>query len=92
MATIKISHPYTMPKAELVSKLDQLSAEMTSRYQLQCNWRSPECLVFQRSGANGEIVVGDNDLDLTIKLGLMLGAFKSSIEGDIRRFIEGNIT
>ncbi len=91
MANIHITHNYTMPADELRAKLDELASEMTSRYQLQCSWPAEDCMKFQRSGASGEIRIDEGRLALNMKLGLMLGAFKSTIEKDIRKFVTENI-
>lgn len=91
MATIRITHDYTMPADELKVRLDQLAEEMTSRYQLQCSWPAENCMTFKRSGASGEIRVDGGRLSLDMKLGLMLGAFKTTIERDIRKFVADNI-
>jgi len=87
MANIQITHDYTMPADELKAKIDEMAAEMASRYQLQCRWSADNCMKFQRSGASGEIRINDGHLALNLKLGMMLGAFKSTIEKDMKKFL-----
>lgn len=91
MATVKINHRYTMADDELKTQLDKLAAEMDSKFQLACHWQQDNCLQFKRGGASGEIVFKDNQLTLTIKLGLMLSAFKSKIQTDIQKFMHEHI-
>lgn len=91
MANIHITHDYTMPADELKTKLDTLASEMSSRYQLQCSWSGEDCMKFKRNGASGEIKINDGHLALSMKLGLMLGAFKPMIEKDIQKFVVENI-
>lgn len=91
MAKIKLDHNYTIPREELHTKLDELAEEMGSRYQLECKWESDDCISFKRSGAAGEINIDDKQLSLSMKLGMMLAAFKGPIERDIKNFITKNI-
>ncbi|MFA7553400.1 MAG: polyhydroxyalkanoic acid system family protein [Spongiibacteraceae bacterium] len=91
MAEIKITHGYSMRREQLISQLDKLAVEMHSRYQLDCSWKSDSCLAFKRSGASGEVIITDKELLLTIKMGMLLGAFKSTIEQDIKKFLHENV-
>ncbi len=91
MASINISHHFTMPVDALKSQLDTLATEMASKYQLQCQWKSDQCLTFKRSGANGKIIVEGNELLITMTLGFVMGAFKSVIEKDTRKFLDEHI-
>ena len=91
MASIRISHSFTMPAAALKAQLDRLVLDMASKYRLDCRWTADHCLTFKRSGASGEIVISDNQLVLTMTLGLVLSAFKATIEQDIRKFMNEHI-
>ena len=87
MSNIKISHEYTMSQQDLKSKIDELASEMHDRYKVECLWQSDDCLTFKRSGASGEIAIEPTELHFSMKLGLMLGAFKSPIERDVQKFL-----
>lgn len=43
---------------------------------------------FTRSGVKGELIVAPDHFDLHAKLGLLLGAFKSTIEGEIEKELD----
>ena len=43
---------------------------------------------FTRSGVKGQLIVAPDHFDLHAKLGLLLGAFKSTIEGEIEKELD----
>lgn len=91
MANIKIQQEYTVPKGELKPRLELLMDKMAKRYQLDFNWQSDECLSFERSGANGEITITEDEVVFTMTLGMLFGAFKAPIEKEVRQFMTKNI-
>jgi len=88
MASIQIKQAFTMPYDELKEGLDQLAGKLGRQYQLDCNWDSEDCLCFKRSGADGQINIGDQEFELTVKLGMLMSAFKGTIEQEIQGFID----
>lgn len=91
MATITINHPFSMSRQAVTEQLKLFAVDLSKRYQLDCQWQNENCLTFRRSGADGEVRVGDNTLNLELKLGMMLSMFKQSIETDICKFLRENI-
>ena len=87
MASLKITHSFTMSPEDLKAQLDAFATEISSKYQLKCQWQSTNCLSFKRSGVSGEIEIGDTEITLTMKLSMMMGVFKGTIEKDIRKFL-----
>ena len=47
-----------------------------------------ERLEFKRSGANGFIEIGDHELEIEIKLGMLLTPLKSTIETKINDYLD----
>ncbi|WP_101757178.1 polyhydroxyalkanoic acid system family protein [Oceanicoccus sp. KOV_DT_Chl] len=91
MATITIQHEFSLSRDEVKLKLVELAEAMTARYQLNCDWPSEDCLRFKRSGASGEINIQAHSIRFNLKLGLMLTAFKTTIDKDVRQFLQDNI-
>lgn len=63
----------------------QMAAKLEERYQLKSRWLNDDEMEVQRSGIKGRIVLGATEVKVDIKLGLMMGAFKSAIEKEIAR-------
>ncbi|MDJ0928583.1 MAG: polyhydroxyalkanoic acid system family protein, partial [Gammaproteobacteria bacterium] len=69
----------------------EFATRLTDEMQFECNWQSDRCLDFKRSGAEGQINLGDQAVDLSLRLGLMFSALKGPIEKSIHEFIDENI-
>ena len=91
VANIQIKQEFTMPRKELRKEVERLAEAMQEQFQLDCSWRSRDCLDFQRSGAKGQIEIGKNEIELTARLGMLMSAFKGPIESEIRQFISKHI-
>lgn len=88
MASIQIKQAFTMPYDELKEGLDKLADKLGQQYQLDCGWESDERLCFKRSGADGQINIGEQEVDLTVNLGMLMSPFKGTIEQEIQGFID----
>ena len=91
MASIQINKEFTMPEEELKGTLDHLATHLNEMFQVECTWKSDRCLDIRRAGANGELNITDNEVDLNVNLGIMLSPFKGRIEQAISEFINDHI-
>lgn len=62
-----------------------MATKLEERYQLNARWLNNDAVVVARPGINGRITLGENEVRVEIKLGLMMSAFKSTIESEISR-------
>lgn len=91
MSTIEISKAFTMPRDKLREQLDDLAEQLGQELQLNCEWLSDDCLDFRRSGVNGQINISDEEIEMTISLGLLMEFFRGKIESEILAFIDQHI-
>jgi len=91
MSSIQINQPFTMPRAKLRDELDTLAQQLGQDLDLRCEWQSDDCLNFERNGAKGQINIGDEELELTITLGMLLKVFRGTIEQKLYEFIDEHI-
>ena len=83
MTTIRIQRQHDLPPDELRRRLDQLAQALGRELELQHHWEG-ERLVFQRSGASGHITVREGEIELELRLGLLL----RPLQGHIRQAVE----
>lgn len=91
MAGIQIKREFTMPRKKLRKQLDNLAAALEEKWQLHCEWQSKNCLNFSHSSVQGQIEIGKNEFELTAELGLLMSAFKSTIEEEIAKFVDEHV-
>jgi putative polyhydroxyalkanoate system protein len=80
-----------MPRDDLKGELNKLALQLGQELQLDCEWQSDNCLNFKRSGANGQINIGEDNIDLTITLGMLMDIFRGPIEQKLTAFIDEHI-
>ena len=91
MSTIEINKTFTMPRDKLRDQLDDLAERLGQELQLNCEWLSDDCMGFRRSGLNGQINIGAEEIEMTITLGMLMEFFRGKIESEILAFIDQHI-
>ena len=62
---------------------DKLAKDLSAEYKWEKN-----NLVFKRSGASGIVRIGEQQVEVEVKLGLMLSPLKGSIEKSITEYLD----
>ncbi|MDC8785766.1 polyhydroxyalkanoic acid system family protein [Roseateles koreensis] len=65
--------------------------QLEAKFGMDCTvleGKTSDTVAFHRSGVKGELIVAADHFDLHAKLGLLLGAFKATIEGEIQRELD----
>ena len=91
MSVIEITKEFTMPRKKLMGELESLAGELAEQHQVNCEWLSDSCLGFERNGAHGELNIGDEEIELTVKLGMLMAIFRERIQRELEDYIERNI-
>jgi putative polyhydroxyalkanoate system protein len=66
--------------------------QVEAKFDMACTvleGETSDTVAFARSGVKGELIVAADHFELHARLGLLLGAFKSSIEGEIQKELDG---
>jgi putative polyhydroxyalkanoate system protein len=85
VSTISLRQSHNKSPGDMRDLIRQMAAKLEERYQLKSRWLNDDEMEVQRSGIKGRIVLGATEVKVDIKLGLMMGAFKSAIEKEIAR-------
>lgn len=86
MASIDITHPHSMTAGQARQGMQEVADKLVERFGVQCEWNG-DILNFSRTGIDGHMALLPDQLHVTAELGFMLGAFKESIESEIRRVL-----
>jgi len=87
MASIHIERNHTLGLEGARRAVEEIATQMRSQLSLDYEWHG-NVLQFHRPGANGRINVGETRVTVDVELGMMLGAFRHSVEGRIRHFLD----
>ncbi|MFT6552322.1 MAG: putative polyhydroxyalkanoate system protein [Zhongshania marina] len=85
MPNISLRQRHNKSPEELRELIKLMATKLEERYQLNARWLNNDAVEVARPGINGRITLGENEVRVEIKLGLMMSAFKSTIESEISR-------
>jgi putative polyhydroxyalkanoate system protein len=87
MPKIDIRRPHQLPLAEARAVVDSIAARMHEKFGMQSQWQG-DTLRFSRSGVNGTIAIGPDEIQVGAELGMMLAPLKGMVEQEIRRKLD----
>ena len=87
MSRIDIRHPHALSKAKARKAVEDVARKLAEKFDMDYGWEG-DTLNFSRSGVDGHIVLGPDDLHVHAKLGFLTAMFKDPIENEIRRVLK----
>ena len=86
MADIDIRHNHSLPRARARQAVEEVAAKLAERFDIEYAWDG-DTLNFMRSGVDGKIKLGPQQLHVTAALGFLLSMMKDPIEAEIKRVL-----
>lgn len=87
MATIRIRREHQLGQEAARQRLENLIQYLQDKLQAETRWQGDR-LIFTRNGASGDVVIGDNFVEVNAKLGLLLSPMRGPIEQAIQRQLD----
>ncbi len=87
MSRIDIRHPHSLSKAKARKAVEDAARKLAEKFDMDYGWEG-DTLNFSRSGVDGHIALGPDDLHVHAKLGFLTAMFKEPIEGEIKRVLK----
>ncbi|GGA04135.1 polyhydroxyalkanoic acid system family protein [Dyella caseinilytica] len=88
MASIDIRRPHRLPLSDAHALIDKVAARMREKFEVKTQWQNNDVLAFERSGINGKIAIGDDEIHVSAQLGMLFSPLKGMIEQEIRRKLD----
>jgi putative polyhydroxyalkanoate system protein len=86
--SIKRAHHATLADAKKVA--DKVAAKLAKEYDLRSAWEG-DVLHFNRSGLHGTLAVNGKDMQVDVKLGLLMAAFRGPIQAAMEKQLDSLI-
>jgi putative polyhydroxyalkanoate system protein len=83
--SIRREHHATLASAKKVA--DKVAAKLATEYDLRSNWEG-DVLHFDRSGLHGTLAVTAKDMQVDVKLGFLMAAFKGPIQAAMEKQLD----
>ncbi len=86
MSKIHVKYKHSLDPEETRKRVEEIAKDLKKEYKMDYAWKGDR-LLFRRSGAAGNLDLGDGFIELNIKLGTVLAPLKGKIEKTIKRYI-----
>lgn len=82
MTRIHIKHAHKLDREEARTRIERIAEDLKTRFDAEYAWEG-DSLQFHRSGVSGCIDLGDDFVECTVELGMLLSPMKGMIEASI---------
>jgi putative polyhydroxyalkanoate system protein len=87
MAVITIARKHALSHRNAKNVADRIAKDLKKRFALDYAWHGDD-VDFERPGISGRMHVGEDSIDLDVRLGLLLTPLKPSIEREIHTMLD----
>ena len=89
MSIIDIFANHQMAHEDAQQAADDLASDLAEKFDIDYGW-DEDVIYFERTGVEGSISVGETDIHINARLGFMLMWLKSTIEKEIREYLQNH--
>lgn len=87
MAGFQVRRTHSMKKEQLRSAAEGLAQELQSSYGVQARWDGDR-VSMRGAGIDGRLTLGDDELLVSVELGLLASPFKNALRGEVERYLD----
>lgn len=87
MATIHIKRKHHLDHESVRKEVQDLAEKLSKDLSASYKWQGDR-LTFKRSGASGHIDISGDEVDVEIKLGLVLTPLKGTVEKTVTTYLD----
>ncbi len=80
MAAIHIKREHNLSRQQAREKIEELALSLKGDFNVKHKWDGDDVLRFETRGASGVIALDDKNVDIKVKLGMLLTPMKGKIE------------
>jgi putative polyhydroxyalkanoate system protein len=91
VAGFQIRKAYTMPKEDLRSAAEGLVSKLENAHGVSARWDGDKVRI-KGSGVDGQLTLGEDDLLVSVSLGLLASAFKHVLRGEVQRYLDEHVS
>ena len=90
MAKIHIKREHNLSHDKVMEAVQKLADTLSEKLDADYEWNENQ-LSFKRSGANGFVNVGEKDVEVDIKLSMLLTPLKGKIEDTVNEYLDKHL-
>lgn len=92
MSAFRLKKAHSMSREELRDTARALADRLESQHGLQARWHGEDVVAITGSGLDGCLSINDDEIEISVKLGLLVSAFKGKLQAEIQRYLDENIS
>lgn len=89
MAEIHIRRAHGLTAAKAKKAANKVATSLDEKFELEHEW-DEHVLRFKRSGVSGELTLHKKEVEIRVRLGLLLTAIRPTVEKEIHRYFDEN--
>jgi putative polyhydroxyalkanoate system protein len=87
VAGFQIRKPHNMSRPELREAAERLARELESAHGVRARWEG-DCVSIKGAGVDGRLTISDEDVLVSVQMGLIASAFKNVLRDEVQRFLD----
>jgi putative polyhydroxyalkanoate system protein len=91
MANIHLKQTHNKSEPELRKIAEELADKLSSKFQLKSKWNG-NTLDFKRSGLHGSLILSETEVSISLKLGIMMSTFASTIKKELAQSLKETLS
>jgi putative polyhydroxyalkanoate system protein len=80
-----------MSKDELRTAAEGLARELETAHGVRARWDGDRCRV-RGAGVDGQLTLGEEELLVSVELGLLASAFKNVLRTEVQRYLDEHVS
>jgi putative polyhydroxyalkanoate system protein len=91
MATIRIKRKHHLDNETVKSEVERIAEKLSKQISATYNWEGDR-MVFKRTGASGHIDLNEGEVDIEIKLSMVLSPMKGTVEKTLKDYLDERLS
>ena len=92
MARISLSKKHDRPEQDVRQMVDELAQSLARRYDAKAVWSGDSSVKIDHSRLSGRLDILPGEVRIEVKLGMLAGAFKGTIEAELKKALEEKLS
>jgi len=92
MASFRLRKATTQSRPELRATAAALAAELEAAHGVQARWESDDVVAIRGAGVEGRLVLADDAVEVSVRLGLLASAFQGPLKAEIERYLDAHVS
>lgn len=91
MSDLKIKRAHTMSPEQIKTQIEALADKLVDKFGGSYHWQGDEIRYAYSGGVNASVACTASDVEVNVKLGMMMSMFKGKIKSEVEEYLDQHI-